>query len=108
MEFLAFLERIQGDICRPIHPACEPFEYYMILIDESTRCSHVFLLSTHSMSFARFFAQILRLKAQFSDYAITILRLDNVGEFTSHAFNNYCLSTGITVEHPVAHVHTQI
>ena len=44
--------------------------------------------------------------AQFSDYAITILRLDNVGEFTYQAFNDYCLSTRIIVENLFAHVHT--
>nr|GEV63751.1 retrovirus-related Pol polyprotein from transposon TNT 1-94 [Tanacetum cinerariifolium] len=35
------------------------------------------------------------------------VRLDKVGEFTSLAFNDYCMSVGIVVEHPVAHVHTQ-
>ncbi|KAL4025503.1 hypothetical protein IC575_013904 [Cucumis melo] len=35
------------------------------------------------------------------------IRLDNAGEFISQAFNNYCMSTGINIEHPVAHVHTQ-
>ena len=28
-------------------------------------------------------------------------------EFTSQAFDNYCVSIGINVEYPVAHVHTQ-
>ena len=32
-----FLERIQGDICGPIHPPSEPFHYFMVLIDTSTR-----------------------------------------------------------------------
>ena len=65
------------------------------------------LLSTRNMAFARLLAQIIILKAQFLDYAIKIIRLDNAGEFTSQAFNDYCLSTGITVEHSVAHIHTQ-
>ncbi|KAG7572502.1 Integrase catalytic core [Arabidopsis suecica] len=34
-------------------------------------------------------------------------RVDNAGEFTSQAFNDYCMSMGVSVEHPVAHVHTQ-
>ncbi|XP_076925963.1 uncharacterized protein LOC143588946 [Bidens hawaiensis] len=33
--------------------------------------------------------------------------MDNAGEFTSQTFNDYCMSIGISVEHPVAHVHTQ-
>ena len=32
----AFLERIQGDICGPIHPPSGHFRYFMILIDAST------------------------------------------------------------------------
>ena len=60
------------------------------------------------MAFARLLTKIIRLKAQFPDHAIKIIRLDNASEFTSQAFNDYYLSTEITVEHPVAHVHTQI
>jgi hypothetical protein len=33
--------------------------------------------------------------------------LDNAGGFTSNGFNEYCMSIGISVEHPVAHVHAQ-
>ncbi|XP_060965103.1 5-methyltetrahydropteroyltriglutamate--homocysteine methyltransferase 1-like [Cannabis sativa] len=53
--------------------------------------------------FARLLAQIIRLRAQFPDYAIKTIRLDNPGEFTSQALNDYCMSIGINVEHPVAH-----
>ena len=35
------------------------------------------------------------------------IRMDNAGEFTSQAFNDYCMSIGINVEHSVPHVHTQ-
>ena len=38
-----FLERIHGNICGPIHPPCGPFRYFMILVDASTRWSHVCL-----------------------------------------------------------------
>ena len=106
-EPLAFLQRIQRDICGPIHPPCGPFRYFMILIDASTRWSHVCLLSTRNQAFARLLAQIIRLRAHFPNYLIKSIRLDNAGEFTSQAFNDYCMSIGITVEHPVAYVHTQ-
>ena len=36
-EPLTFLERIQGDICGPIHPLTGPFRYFMVLIYASTR-----------------------------------------------------------------------
>lgn len=57
------------------------------------------------MAFPRLLTQIIKLRAQFSDYAIKTICLDNAGELTSQAFNDYCISTGITIEHPVAHVH---
>ncbi len=101
-----FLDRIQGDICGPITPSCGPFRYFMVLIDASTRWSHV-SLSTRNIAFARFLAQIIKLRAHFPDYSIKNIRLDNAGEFTSKSFNDFCQSIGIVVEHPVAHVHTQ-
>ncbi|XP_038984372.1 uncharacterized protein LOC120111397 [Phoenix dactylifera] len=107
VESPSFLQRIHGDICGPIHPSCGPFRYFMILIDASTRWSHVCLLSTRNVAFARLLAQIIRLRAQFPDYPIKTIRLDNAGEFTSQAFNSYCMSIGIDIEHPVAHTHTQ-
>ena len=79
----------------------------MVLIDASSGWSHVYLLSTRNVAFTRFLAQIIKLRAQFPDYIIKRVRLDNAGEFTSQAFNNYCISTRIIVEHHVAHVHTQ-
>ena len=103
----AFLERIQGDICGPIHPPSGPFRYFMVLIDASTRWSHVCLLSTRNVAFARLLAQIIRLRAQFPDHPIKTIRLDNAGEFSSQAFLNYCMSIGIDVQYPIAHVHTQ-
>jgi Reverse transcriptase (RNA-dependent DNA polymerase)/GAG-pre-integrase domain/Integrase core domain len=102
-----FLERIQGDICGPINPSCGPFRYFMVLIDASTRWSHVSLLSTRNTAFAKLLAQIVRLRAQFPDHVIKKIRLDNAGEFTSQSFDDFCMSIGIEVEHPVAHVHTQ-
>ena len=33
--------------------------------------------------------------------------MDNVGEFTSQAFDSLCTSIGIDIEHPYARVHFQ-
>jgi hypothetical protein len=107
VESPSFLQRIHGDICGPIHPPCGPFRYFMVLIDASTRWSHVCLLSTRNVAFAILLAQIIRLQAQFFDYPIQSIRMDNEGEFTSQAFYDYCMSIGINVEHLVAHTHTQ-
>ena len=50
---LPFLQRIQGDICGPIQPECGPFKYFMVLVDASTRWSHVSLLSTRNAAFSK-------------------------------------------------------
>jgi hypothetical protein len=70
VESPSFLQRLQGDICGLIHPPCGPFIYFMVLIDASTRRSHVCLLSTRSAAFARLLTQIIILRAQFLDYSI--------------------------------------
>jgi len=59
------------------------------------------------VAFARFLTQIIKLRAQFHDCQINGLRLDNGDEFTSQAFNDFCMVTRINVEHHVAHVNTQ-
>jgi len=79
----------------------------MVLIDASTRWSHVCLLSTWNYAFAKLIAQIIRLCASFLENSIKSIRMDNVGEFTSKAFNDYYLAMGIDVQHSVPHVHTQ-
>jgi len=52
-ESISFSEQIQDDICGPIHPPCGSFIYFMVLIDASTRWSHICLLSTHNQVFAK-------------------------------------------------------
>ena len=106
-ESLAFLEHIQGGICGPIHPPSEHFRYFMVLIDTSTQWSHVCLLSSRNVVFARLLTQIIRLRAQFPDHPIKTIRLDNAGEFSSQTFLDYCMSIGTYVQHPIAHVHSQ-
>ena len=60
-ESLVFSKRIHGDRCGPIHPPCGPFHYFMILIDACIRWSHVYLISTCNVAFARLIAQMIRL-----------------------------------------------
>ena len=79
----------------------------MVLIDVSTRWSHVCLLSIRNVAFARLLAQMTKLRAQFRDYPIKKIRLDDVDEFTSQTLNDYCISIGINIEHPIDHVHTE-
>jgi len=76
----------------------------MVLIDASNNWSHIFLLSTRNQIFAKLLVQ---LRVHFPNYPIKKIYFDNTGEITSHAFHEYCISIGIEVENPVAHVHTQ-
>ncbi|KAK1570985.1 hypothetical protein Q3G72_010194 [Acer saccharum] len=73
----SFLQRIQGDICGHIHPPSGPFRYFMVLVDASITWSHICLLSTRNVAFARLLAQIIRLQAHFPDHLIKSIRLDN-------------------------------
>ena len=102
-----FLERIQGDICGHIDPPSGPFRYFMVLVNASTRWSHVCLLSTRNLAFARLLAQLIKLQAHFPDHPIKTIHLDNAGEFSSKAFHDYCMPLGIEIQYPVAHTHTQ-
>ena len=65
-----FLQMVQGDICGPSQPTCRPFRYFMVLVDASTRWSHVCLLSTCNAAFAKLLAEIIKLRAQYPDYLI--------------------------------------
>ena len=79
----------------------------MVLIDASTRWSHVSLLSTHNHAFAKIMAQLIKLKAHYPEHRIQSIRMDNAVEFSSRAFNDYCMALGIQVQHSVPYVHTQ-
>jgi IS30 family transposase len=78
----------------------------MILIDASTRWSHMCILSTRNHVFAKIIAQIIKLKAQYPEQRIQSIRMDNAAEFTSRAFNDYCMALGIQVQHSVPYVHS--
>jgi hypothetical protein len=106
-EPLKFLECIQEDICGTIQPLCGPFIYFMVLVDASTRWSHVCLLSTRNHAFTKFMTQIIRLKVNYPEYRIKSIRMDNAAEFSSQAFNDYCMAQRIEVHHSIPYAHTQ-
>ena len=79
----------------------------MVLIDASTRWSHVSLLLTRNHAFAKIMAQLIKLKAHYPKHRIQSIQMENAAEFTSCAFNDYCMALGIKVQHFVPYVHTQ-
>ena len=56
---ILFLERIQCDICGTLYPTYESFKYVIVLIDASTRWSHVCLLLNRNLAFTRLLAQLI-------------------------------------------------
>ena len=71
----------------------------MILIDALERWLYMSLFSTQNLMFVRLFNQIIWFWAQFFDYAMNIIHLDNTNKSTSKAFNNYCMTIEIIVEY---------
>ena len=79
----------------------------MVLLNTSTRWSHVCQLFTRNLAFFILLSQIIKLKVHFPDQAIKSTRIDNAVEFTFQVFDDFCLSVGIDVEHLDLHVYTQ-
>jgi transposase InsO family protein len=65
------------------------------------------LLSTCNHAFAKIMAQLIKLKAYYPEHRIKSIRMDNAAEFSSHAFDDYCMALGIQVQHSVPYVYTQ-
>ena len=51
--------------------------------------------------------QVIKLQAHYPESQIKSIRMDNATEFSSCAFNDYCMALGIEVQHSVPYVHTQ-
>jgi hypothetical protein len=77
----------------------------MVLIDASTRWSHVCLLSTRNHAFTKFMSQVIRLKGNYPEYNIKSICMDNAAKFLSRAFNYYCMAQEIKV-HSLFHMFT--
>jgi hypothetical protein len=67
----------------------------------------VCLLSTRNHAFAKIIAQIIKLQANCPEHRTQSIRMDKAAEFTSRAFNDYCMALGIQVQHSVSYVHAQ-
>jgi hypothetical protein len=91
----------------PYNHYVDLFRYFMVLIDASTRWSHMCLLSTHNHAFAKFMTQDIRLKVNYPEYRIKSICMDNGTEFSSRGFNDYYMTQRIEVQHSVLYVHTQ-
>ena len=64
--------------------------------------SRVCLLSTRNHAFAKLIAQFIRLRENYPEHQIKSIRMDNAAEFSSKAFNDYCMPLGIQVQYSAA------
>jgi hypothetical protein len=51
--------------------------------------------------------QVIRLKVNYPKYRIKSNCMDNAIEFSSQAFNDYCMAQGIEIQHSIPYVHTR-
>lgn len=100
-------ECLHGYNCGPINLLITLFHYFFILIDASSKQSHVSLLSTQNMIFANLLSTLIFFWAHFLDYPIKTLRMDNAKEFGSKSFEDYCTTTRIELFYCVSYEHTQ-
>ena len=50
--------------------------------------------------------EVIKLQAHYPKSQIITICMDNAAEFSSCAFNHYCMALGIEVQHFVPYVHT--
>jgi hypothetical protein len=48
-----------------------------------------------------------KIESNFFEHRLQSVRLDNVAEFSSRTFNDYCMTQIIEVQYSVSYVHTQ-
>ena len=100
------LYRIHGDVCRPINPPFGAFGYFFVVVDASGIHFEVSLLPTYNMVFPRLLGILIRSRNHFPDFSVKYLRMDNAQEFRSHTFEDYCVSTGITLTYSMSYEHS--
>uniref|UniRef100_A0A2N9IZW0 Integrase catalytic domain-containing protein n=1 Tax=Fagus sylvatica TaxID=28930 RepID=A0A2N9IZW0_FAGSY len=79
------------------------FKYYLVLVDEFTKFTWVYLLKHKSDTLQVFTDFHAMIQTQFS-LPLQVLRTDCGGEFTSNKFNQFCATKGIV--HQVSCPHT--
>lgn len=83
------------------------FKYNIFLIDASWRHVEVFLLTTRTMVFSKTLAMQLKFRKQYHDHPHWFLRMYNVLEFKSQAFEYYCSTIGIELTYFAPYEHSQ-
>jgi hypothetical protein len=89
------LDLVHVDLCGPITPSTAGGnKYFMLLVDDSTRWSYVFMVKTKDQAleaFCKYKAEVENITGE----RIKVLRSDRGGEFLSSVFKDVCESAGI-------------
>ena len=93
-----FLELIHSDVCGPfkVNPTGGA-RYFVTFIDDYSQKLWVYFISHKSQVLAKF-QQFVELVENNIGKSVKALRTDNGGEYTSHAFHNFCTLKGIVKE----------
>jgi hypothetical protein len=90
-------ERVHMDICGPLETGISNSIYFLLLIDDYSRYSSVYFLSSRDQAL-KFFDIYRKAAEKIHGSPITFLRCDNAPEFVSGEFAEYTKQNGITLE----------
>lgn len=94
-------------MCGPIDTPSGPFWYFLVLVNASGCHAEVSLINTHNMVFPKLLAMIIKFRNHYPNNNIKTLRVDNAQEFRSHAFEDYCVASGISLTYSVPYEHIE-
>jgi hypothetical protein len=89
------LELIHSDVCGPMStPSLNGHVYYVIFIDDFSRKSWIYFMTTKNENFKKFHEFKALIENQTRKH-IRILRSDNGGVYESHQIEDFCKEAGI-------------
>ena len=92
------LQLVHSDVCGPFRTnSLGGARYFVTFIDDFSRKTWVYFLTNKDQVLTKFQHLVSFLKNS-TGHLIQTLRTDNGGEYTSHAFREYCLNNGIARE----------
>lgn len=92
------LELVHSDVCGPFKVnSTGGARYFVSFIDDYSRKLWIYFMSHKSQVLAKF-QHFVQLVENTTGYSIKTLRTCNGGEYTSHAFHDFCSSKGIIRE----------
>lgn len=92
------LNVVHADICYPLETlSLAGNRYFMVFMDEFSRMSWVSVIKTKNEAFEVFKKFVANVEKE-SGKTLKVLQTDGGGEFTSHAFEEFCQEKGIAHE----------